>query len=137
MFFSEREGLTKAYVFHEDGVKWDAAANGYRLPTEAEWEYAARTREDLHFVGSDSFDEVAHCEENSSELADIATKNQMIGAFMICLVWILSGAGIFTLHIKIVEIITEIAEKSMSRRFLEAFLTFCENNSTIFCSSSS
>ena len=59
------------YVPHKDyklkgKIEQNLNANGYRLPTFAEWKYATRGGEDFKYAGSNNIDEIAWCYKNSN-----------------------------------------------------------------------
>ena len=56
---SEKVGLSPAYEGSDNNCELISGANGFRLPFEAEWEFAAKGGQDYKYAGSDNSNEVA------------------------------------------------------------------------------
>jgi formylglycine-generating enzyme required for sulfatase activity len=70
---SRKLGLTPAYSGDDNNARVVEEANGFRLPLEAEWAFAARGGESFEFAGSDHLDKVGWYRDNSgSSTHDVA-----------------------------------------------------------------
>lgn len=62
---SDIAGLDRVYRVSEGAIEWDRSANGFRLPSEVEWEYSARAGTTTRYAGSDHLDLVAWSTSNA------------------------------------------------------------------------
>ena len=95
---SVKKGLAPVYAVdgETDVLKWDytphgeeelegeeitqdVSANGFRLPTVEEWQYAARGGKDYEYSGSNNLDEVGWYERNSNDMTHEVAKKKPNG----------------------------------------------------------
>lgn len=79
---SDAAGLSRCYTSTFEGINCDWEANGYRLPSEAEWQFACKAETAGYRYGD--INNIAWYKENSGgELCKVGKKSLMRGAYTI------------------------------------------------------
>ena len=81
---SEKLALEKCYIFDpvSEKIIVDDAKNGFKLPTDAQWQYACRGKATGYRYGN--IEEIAWFEQNSEKrIYEVKTKKRMISDFSI------------------------------------------------------
>lgn len=77
---SDRCGLPLAYRIYEDQglpcVEWSRSSSGYRLLTEAEWEFVAKASRESHYSGGDHLDDLGWYQENAKAQTQVVGKKE-------------------------------------------------------------
>jgi formylglycine-generating enzyme required for sulfatase activity len=74
---SEIQGFRPCYTRVGENVDWDRSANGYRLPTEHEWEYIAKANRGFEYSGSDDVDTIGwYGQKSDRRTHDVGTKQE-------------------------------------------------------------
>ena len=64
-----------------DALTYDKEADGYRLPTEAEWEWLARGGENYTYAGSNTLDDVAWYTTNTNDTGSREVKTKQANGY--------------------------------------------------------
>ena len=72
-------GLTPVYQGTDNDATMNENANGFRLPFESEWEWAARGGQNFTYAGSDNLDDVGWYDGNSGDTTHPVGRKQANG----------------------------------------------------------